>query len=549
MSLLSAAVLCATLIGQASAPSAPTSDEPRARIESSVSVYRDANRTFEILQPAFTKRDAQRRWAELRDVRSKRTWPVMIDAHAIVQVAANQQPEDLFASLGLRAVEALMPSAGLWRVVDASGLHDGAQLADALRPAVAKGLLRQATPDLHVERRLNDINIPPNDPSYGGQWYLERMNIEAAWALSDGDRNTVVVVVDNGCDYGHPDLIDNLGTGLDVIDDDDDASHAPGVAGNEHGTSCAGIIAARGDNGTGIVGVCPECQVRCVRLLGELTPVSADVRALRFALDVNAAVVSNSWSYVNGLPAPGPVAEAIAEIQRDGRQGLGTLVAFAAGNENRVIADGEVAALPGVITVGAVTNFDEATAFTNRGEVLDFSAPAATFTTDISGPDGADPGDYNPTFGGTSAACPVAAGVAGLLASADPTASAAEIREAMVNTLRPAPFAQPGPDGHDPQYGFGIIAPEAALRRLLDLPVDSVDAGMSGGPDAGTTDAAADDESTPGSGCRTSRRPLGDTSLPWGGLAAVLLWTLRHVAVQRSRRLAVDERPLNSEVP
>ncbi len=504
----------------------------RASVAGARSVFRDLSGTFEIERIASGPKMRQgRSWAWMRDHRRKRAWKVLIDSHAIVQVPPGQSVDTLFSSLGLRPVEALMPSIGLWRVADASGKRDGAQLAEALLPAVEQGVLQQATPDFHVERQLEDISLPPNDPGYGGQWYLASMNIEAAWALSDGDPSTTVVVIDNGCDGQHPDLVDNFAPGLDVIDDDDDPNHQPGVDGNEHGTACVGIVAARGDNGTGIVGVCPECTVRCVRLLGAQTPISADVRALRFALEVDAAVVSNSWSYVDGLPAPGPVAAAIAELQQDGREGRGTVVVFAAGNENRNLEPGEISALPGVITVGAVNNFDEATAFTNRGPSLDFSAPAATFTTDIVGADGADPGDYTDSFGGTSAACPVAAGVAALLASADPTASAQEIRTAMLDGLRPAPFAQPGPDGHDEQYGRGIIDPEAALRRLLDLPVASTDAGVAspdaevGGFDAGV--AAPDGPST-SSGCRgTSELAIDWRSPPWIGVVTAAFLFVR----------------------
>ena len=495
--------------------------------------YRDAAGTFEVEQIQSPAQGTYQ--ARLFDRQHDRSWPVVIDQHAIVQVPTDRPADAILASLGLRPVAALMPSIGLWRVVDANGTDDGVELAARLQPAVSEGVLRQATPDFQMERQRSDINIPPNDPRYDGQWYLERMAIESAWRIADGDANTTIIVVDNGCDTQHPDLVDNLAPGLDVIDNDNDPQFAPSIAGNEHGTACAGIAAASGDNNVGIAGVCPECQLRCVRLLGALTPVSADVTALRFALDVDAAVVSNSWSYVNGAPAPGPVVEAIAEIQRDGRSGLGTVMVFAAGNENRELTDGELATLPGVITVGAINNFDEATAFSNRGDTIDLVAPAATFTTDIVGADGADPGDYNSRFGGTSAATPIVAGVVGLLASADPSATADEIRSAILGSLRPAPFAQPGPDGQDPQYGGGIVDPEAALRRLLDLPAASPDAGIA--EDAGVNgDTGADTQAPSESGCATVRAPLQRNPYAWGWLVALFLWSATRVTSGRISR-------------
>ncbi|MEO1334271.1 MAG: S8 family serine peptidase [Myxococcota bacterium] len=469
----------------------------------------------------------RRQMVRVVDDRTGRQWSAAVDAHAIVQVPQGREAAPLLQSLGLRPVEALMPSAGLWRVTDEGGFDDGVDLAERLRSAVESGQLVQATPDFWLEREVSNFEIPPNDPRYSGQWYLDQINIEAAWGISTGDPSTTVIVIDNGCDLDHPDLMPNMDTGLDVLDDDDVADIEPNVAGNEHGTACAGIIAARGHNNVGISGVCPECRVRCVRLLGRPNPVSADVRALRFALEVGAAVVSNSWSY-GGRPAPAAVATAIAQVQAEGRNGLGTLFVFAAGNENRDIIPGEVAALPGVLTVGALNNFDEATAFSNRGEFMDLTVAAGTFTTDVAGADGSDPGDYTSRFGGTSAACPVVAGVAALLASADPTATAQEIRDALISTTRPAPFARPDADGHDIRYGFGIVQPQEALQALVGA-APPMDAGV---PDMGVAaDAGGSMSSEETSGCGV--HGSGTTGAgPW--LVAVGLFILRG---SRRRRL------------
>ena len=66
----------------------------------------------------------------------------------------------------------------------------------------------------------------------------------------------------------------------------------------------------------------------------------------------------------------------------------------------------------------------------------------------------------------------MAAGVAALLVAHYPDATAFEIEAALVASTRPAPFASPDANGHDLQYGYGIIDPAAALRLLAPVPVE-----------------------------------------------------------------------------
>jgi subtilisin family serine protease len=154
-------------------------------------------------------------------------------------------------------------------------------------------------------------------------------------------------------------------------------------------------------------------------------------------------------------------------VHTQGRGGLGTLVVFAAGNDDRPLGADELEALPGVINVGAVNNFGELAQFSNSGPSLDVVAPVGTSTTDISGPDGSDPGDYTTSFGGTSSACPLVAGIAGLLVSAAPMATATEIENALTSTAKQSLFATPDANGHDNFYGYGLVQAQAALRVFV----------------------------------------------------------------------------------
>lgn len=418
-----------------------------------------------------------------------------VDRHAVVQIAPGAEAS--VEAAGVRLVRPLMPSLGLWLAED-EGDGDGLDLAARLQGEVARGV-EQAVPDLHLRVQIAADPYTPNDPQLIDQWYLERIGMPEAWGMHRGDPGTGVVVIDSGCDLTHPDLASKLDPGRDLVEDDDDPTYDLAEDGAAHGTACAGLIAAATDNGEGIAGLCPECRLRCVRLISPaLLPVSATVEAFGFARETGASVVSNSWGYVDPIPAPQVVADAIDDVFRNGRGGKGALVLFAAGNDDREIQAGEIQALPSVLAIGAITQFDDKTSFTNYGAALDLVAPVGTITTDIQGAAGYETSDYTNLFGGTSSACPVAAGVAGVLVSAAPEKTAAELYEVMIRTARPAPFAVPDESGHDPVYGFGVVDPVAALNAVLEPEVPT--------PTPPTSNSPAEEEG----GCAmTGRSPKG----------------------------------------
>src|SRR5690606_18040849 len=121
-----------------------------------------------------------------------------VDEHALVRVS----PDVDLAALGVEVVRAVAPSIGAFRVRDRLG-GDGLDLA--LRLSGEPGVV-DAIPDWRLPHVRRDIAVPPDDPRYAGQWYLDRIDIEEAWAISDGDPSVTIVIVDSGCDLAHPDL-------------------------------------------------------------------------------------------------------------------------------------------------------------------------------------------------------------------------------------------------------------------------------------------------------------------------------------------------------
>lgn len=449
-----------------------------------------------------------------------RAFDAHVDRSAIVRMRAGARldAERAIREHGGKLVRLLAPALGMW-LVEAETDGDGLDLASRLDADEARAAgVALAVPDLYLRVKAMADPHTPTDPRFGGQWYFQNLAMPDAWGLSLGDPSTTIVVVDTGCDLAHPDLVAKLDPGLDVVDGDSDPTFDLADSGASHGTSCAGVAAAATDNGEGIAGGCPECRLRCVRFLTDAAvPTSTSVEAFQFAIDVGAAVVSNSWGYTDPIPVPAPVADIIALLHTSGRGGQGALVLFAAGNDDATIGDDELAAAPGVLCIGAINNFDEATPFTNRGNALDVVAPTGTLTTDISGPEGNDPTDYTSLFGGTSSACPVAAGVAGLLVSAAPNKTAAELYDILIATSRPAPFAAPDANRHDPIYGYGIIQPPLALEVALGIT-----------PSPPDPRAAAEDEADAGCGCEVVGR---GRALGFGvyltALALVILRRLR----------------------
>lgn len=456
---------------------------------------------------------------------------VQITANAMVSFEAQADVALVLAAAHARAVREIFPARRMWLVTDALGFRDGDALAAALasQPGVAF-----AEVDLLVPRTKANLPVPPNDPRYGGQWYLKRIGIEGAWALSTGASTVTIQVIDNGCDLTHPDLAPHILQGFNALDGGSDPQVTETGSGSGHGTACAGIVGAVGNNGIGIAGTCPECMVRCVRMLdqnGASVPISADVEAMRFALaHDDVAVVSNSWAFTTSMPVPLSLKTAIQDVSHLARGGKGALVVFAAGNENRELQPGELYSIPEVLTVGAINNFDEAASFSNHGAELDLTAPTGSNTLDPVGDAGDQPGDYTTQFGGTSAACPVVAGVAGLLFAAKPEATADEVRVALVTTARPAPFATPDVNGHDNLYGFGIVDPKAALQKLLGIVPDAGTPADSGMP---VEDAGIGPVDPPkGCGCGVGGAPL------W--LLAALLLRRRSCNVHEKRAFSCE---------
>lgn len=103
-----------------------------------------------------------------------------------------------------------------------------------------------------------------NDPYYGLQQGFREMSIAAAHEWSQGD-GTSVAIVDTGVDTAHPDLVDRVRLTRNFVDAD-----AAQFRRDRHGTAVAGIIAAVGNNGQGIVGIAPRVELVALKACWQL---------------------------------------------------------------------------------------------------------------------------------------------------------------------------------------------------------------------------------------------------------------------------------------
>jgi subtilisin family serine protease len=293
------------------------------------------------------------------------------------------------------------------------------------------------------------------------------VNAPEAWAVTTGDPSMIVAVVDDGVN-AHEDLQTAGGASrvLSGLTPATGGNGAPIGTSAAHGVACAGIVAAS-HNSIGVRGVAPQVQLLPVNIFagGETTQDLAD--AITFAKNSGAAVITNSWGYPGSCSLNySNLTNAINDAALNGRGGLGCVVVFAAGNSYGTCVD-YPAYLSNVIAVGAVTNLGTRSSYSNRGTALDVVAPsnpapgqsgAGVRTTDRMGTAGYASGNYTNTFGGTSAACPVVAGVAALVLDVNPSLTGTAVRERLTSTA-----TDMGAAGFDNDFGFGRVNAFAAV--------------------------------------------------------------------------------------
>ncbi len=315
-----------------------------------------------------------------------------------------------------------------------------------------------------VLARLRQKKWVPNDTLFSQQWHLRNtgqgggtagidVNITNVWDTYRGS-NILIGIVDDGLQLTHTDLFQNVNTTLDWDWNDGDGDPSPVLSNDWHGTSCAGVAAARGHNGRGVSGAAPYATLVGYRLIGgEATDVME-----ASAMTTNNHLVhlkSNSWGpYDDGvLEGPGPLTRAaLSNAATTGRGGRGTILVWAGGNGLEEYDDSNYDGYANsiyTIAVAGLTDGGKQAWYSEPGANLVVTAPSSggstdIITTDLMGkngynPDPEYPGDlqdtnYTKTFGGTSSATPLVAGVLALVLEANPNLGWRDVQEILIRS-------------------------------------------------------------------------------------------------------------------
>ncbi len=375
----------------------------------------------------------------------------------------------------------------------------------------------------------DDGAFVPNDPLYATQWACNNTggggmvadadaDVQQAWDLERGDPNVIVAVIDSGVDWDHPDLqpniLQNLGEDADGdgqtmvwngsnwvmdpgdingIDDDangriddvfgwdfsaNDNDPNPNTAEDQHGhgTCCAGLVAAVGNNAQGVSGVAPNCRLLPLRinLFSGMNQNRADAinYAVAQAPNYGAMIITCSWIASSG---------STISIQNavNAARAADVLPLFAAGNSNNAVRF--PASLASAMAIAATSPCDERKSPTSCdgenwwgscfGAALSVGAPGVQMqTTDVIG-GGWSPGAYLSNFNGTSSATPFAAGIAALLQSKalelfGSPLSANDLQALIEDSAEQVGgYAYPG--GVSNELGHGRVNAFDALNRLI----------------------------------------------------------------------------------
>jgi len=342
-------------------------------------------------------------------------------------------------------VERFEPVSG-FVIVRAPSVREAARHA---RTLWASGRFESVELSAMPEKRLRT----PTGELLPMQWHLDNtldpghdINARQAWDLGYSGLGVNVGVVENSIQ--HPDAFDPT----ERYHPDLEANINPAIATansyyeSEHATSVAGIIAADGQNTIGGTGIAYNAGIAS-QVYGDEATTAA---ALTFKMG-RTHIKNCSWGpadsgdfyYLTEMLES--ALEQYATLGRGQRGGLFVWAGGNGGNAGALNADrADYDCWVGsrfVLGIGAITDQDRAAHYTERSSNIFVVAPSSggdqgITTTDLTGAAGYDAGNYTPTFGGTSAAAPVAAGAIALMLEANPELTRRDAMHIIANTAR-----------------------------------------------------------------------------------------------------------------
>lgn len=430
--------------------------------------------------------------------------PVLYTENLFVKFADDASPQACFQLLkshGLEVKREARFARNAWFV--GAPPNVGTDVFGVAEELLKKDGVELCHPELVREPRRRGANA--------AQWHLKsttlngslvdaHANVEQAWALSLG-AGVTVAVIDSGIDIDHEEFR-SPGKIVAPRDATRGTSDPRPAAGERHGTACAGVACADGNFGAS--GVAPRARLMPIRLRSGLGSM-AEADAFDWAARNGADVISCSWGPTDGdftdaadplhhqrVPMPDSTRLAIESAIRNGRGGKGCVILFAAGNGNESVDNDGYASYPKVIAVAACNDRGKKSPYSDYGNAVWCTFPSNNYfpsltpgiwTTDRTGNEGYNIGDprrgdavghYTNSFGGTSSACPGAAGVAALILARNRNLGWEQIKDIMRRACDriDTTGGRYNAGGHSPYYGYGRLNARRAVE--LAAPVQPV---------------------------------------------------------------------------
>ncbi|WP_048601436.1 S8 family serine peptidase [Rubeoparvulum massiliense] len=287
------------------------------------------------------------------------------------------------------------------------------------------------------------------EPYVARQYYLDRIRAKQAWNIQADAPDVTIAVLDTGIWLDHPDLKGQLVEGYNILN-----PNLLPYDNNGHGTNVAGILAAKHNNGLGIMGVVGKTNIMPIKVLdgngeGDEYDVTAGIYQ---AVDAGAQIILLSLGDVIYSPY---MEEAIVYAENNG-----VFVVAATGNEGSRV--NYPAAFPTVLSVGAIDKQGRIHQYSNSGPEIDVVAPGAgIFTT------GADGGYMSND--GTSMAAPQVAGLAALIKQQYPEYTPRQVRQLIITTTTNLSGKE-----WNTTSGFGLINMyQALLENGVPIPMNN----------------------------------------------------------------------------
>ena len=277
---------------------------------------------------------------------------------------------------------------------------------------------------------ISAVQTIPNDTEYVNdeQWYIDKINLLAAWNIETGSDSIRVGIIDSGIDSSHPDLMNRVSIfskGFSTF-----SVFPTADLDSDHGTHVAGIIGAQGNNDLGITGICWDVDLVALRV-DHIVDGSVCVDFLA----VIEAIKYANENYIDILNFSGGTIFETSKIQAVATQieNYDGLFICSAGNNNSNTDQypyyPSSYSIDNMIVVGSSTVDDNKATHSNYGKTtVDVFAPGENIYSTVFN------GGYA-NHSGTSMASPIVAGVAALLLSLHPELSSAELKAIILSSV------------------------------------------------------------------------------------------------------------------